>query len=141
MIAQRRFRGLGTPSCQYESEPSEQPALVSKKVDPPFDEQPLCQRFDVWPILLYEIACRADHFVDESLSMLGIAVSRQQREVRYLHAVIGITPRPGADVLVLCNAGGNEDLQACLILSSFPPTRGSSQQARPSLSPSGIMVT
>ena len=33
-------------------------------------------------------------------------------------------------MLVLCNAGGNEDLQACLILSSFPPTRGSSQQAR-----------
>jgi hypothetical protein len=87
------------------------PGVGLQKVDPLFDEQPLCQSFDVWPMPLNEIACLADHFVDESFGMLGIPVSRQQREVRYLHAVIGITPRPGPDVLALCKAGGNEDLQ------------------------------
>jgi hypothetical protein len=32
-------------------------------------------------MLLYEIACLADHFVDESGGALGVAVSSQQRKV------------------------------------------------------------
>ena len=36
-----------------------------QKVDPPFDGQPLCQRLNVWPMLRHELACLADHFVDE----------------------------------------------------------------------------
>jgi hypothetical protein len=48
-----------------------------------------------------ELACLADHFVDKSLG----TVSGQQREVRRLNAVVGITPRSGPDVFALSKAG------------------------------------
>jgi hypothetical protein len=41
-------------------------------------------------MLLHELACLADHFIEESLGLLGVAVSSQHR-VGFccLHAVVG----------------------------------------------------
>lgn len=90
----------------------------------PFNEQPLCQRFDVWPMLLHELACLADHFVDESLGVLSVAVSSQQCEVRCLYAVVGITPRRGPDMLPFGKSGCDEHFQCVFDLVVVPSNRG-----------------
>jgi hypothetical protein len=62
-------------------------------------------------MVLHELACLPDHFIDESCGALGIAVSSQQREACRLHSFVGITPRRRANVLALSKAGCNEHLQ------------------------------
>jgi hypothetical protein len=55
-------------------------------------------------MLLDELACLVDHFVDQSFDALGVAVSNQHRYFCRPHAVVGITPRLGPDVLALSKA-------------------------------------
>ena len=83
-------------------------------------EKLLCQLLNVWPMLFHELACLVDHFNYESLGLLGVTVSSQQCEVRRLHAVVGITPRPRPDVLALSKAGCDEYLEAMFDLVLVP---------------------
>src|SRR6476659_11042494 len=62
-------------------------------------------------MLLHKLACLADHFVDENLGLLSVAISSQQREVCRPHAVVGITPCPGAYMPRLGKTGCNEHFQ------------------------------
>jgi hypothetical protein len=63
-------------------------ALGGKKVDPPFDEESLCQCCDVWPVLLDERTRLDDHCVDESLGTPCVVVSRQQSKVLRFHTAL-----------------------------------------------------
>ncbi len=71
-------------------------------------------------MVLHELACLPDHFIDESCGALGIAVSSQQREACRLHSFVGITPRRRANVVALSKAGCNEHLQRVLDLVIVP---------------------
>ena len=110
IIAQSGFEACAPFLCQHESEPSQPPASVSKKLTLPLMSSRSARAS-------MSGQCRSTRSLASPIISLmrasACSVSRSvaSSEVRYLHAVIGITPRPGPDVLALCKAGGNEDLQ------------------------------